>query len=151
MSKFKPSKHRPSPAISTASLPDIIFMLLFFFMVVTVLREHRLMIKVTVPEASEIEKLKHRSLINHIYIGKPIDDRHGTASVVQINDAFVPLDQLQHALKVLENGVPEYQRGLMTNSLKVDREVNMGIVSDVKIEMRKARQLKVNYAAIPKK
>ncbi|MEM9820438.1 MAG: biopolymer transporter ExbD [Bacteroidota bacterium] len=151
MSKFKPTKQRMHPEVSTASLPDIIFMLLFFFMVVTVLREHQVLVKVKVPEATEIEKLRHRSLVNHIYIGQPIHPQNGTAPVIQINDAFIQIEQLQHALKALEQGVPEYQRSLMTNNLKVDREVNMGIVSDVKIEMRKAKQLKVNYAAFSKK
>ena len=150
MSKFKSSTKRKNPQISTASLPDIIFMLLFFFMVVTVLREHRLLIKVQVPKATEIEKLKHRSLVNNIYIGRPLDETRGTAPVIQINDAFIQIDQLQEALKTIEGTVPEYQRGQMTNSLKVDRGVNMGVVSDAKIEMRKANQLKLNYAAVYK-
>ena len=73
MSKFKKKKSGGLPAISTASLPDIVFMLLFFFMVATVMRENTLLIKNTLPYADQIEKLDKKDLVMYIYAGAPSD------------------------------------------------------------------------------
>ena len=146
MANFKKLKTRNRPAISTASLPDIIFILLFFFMVVTVMRNQNMLVKVQVPSASELQKLEHRSLINYIYIGKPIKtDIYGTAPRIQMNDAFVSIDKLETALLTLNR-----HRYQSTTSLKVDGKITMGIVTDVKTALRKSEQLKVNYAALKK-
>ena len=83
MSKFAKKRGKASPAISTASLPDIIFMLLFFFMVVTVLRDAELKVKVVTPYATELTKLEKKSLVNYLYIGKPLkkfQELYGPAS-----------------------------------------------------------------------
>jgi len=150
MSKFKNASDRPIPKVNTSALPDIIFMLLFFFMVVTVLRQQKLLVKVQVPEATELQKIKQQSLVNNIFIGPPTDPRRGTVPVIQINDTFIRKDQLPKALKAFESKIEEWQRPKITTSLKVDRGVRMGIVSDVKLELRKANKLKVNYAAVAK-
>lgn len=138
------------PAISTASLPDIIFMLLFFFMVVTVLRDSELKVSVDTPEASELTKLEEKSLVNYIYIGRPIkkyQSVYGTKPRLQLGDKFadvgdIPLFLEQHKVKV-----PEAKRPRITSSLRVDGNVTMGIVQDVKTQLRKSGQLKVNYSA----
>ena len=76
MSKFK-KKKKGMPGISTASLPDIVFMLLFFFMVTTVMRETELKIKKPqLPKATEIKKLERKSLVSYIYVGK-VEDQNG--------------------------------------------------------------------------
>ena len=151
MSKFSKKRGKAKPAISTASLPDIIFMLLFFFMVVTVMRTSEQKVKVTVPEATELTKLEKTSLVNYIYIGQPLkkfQEVYGTSPRIQLNDKIsteldIPLFLEQHKLKVQEASRP-----LITTSLRVDEEVTMGIVQDVKVALRKANQLKVNYSAI---
>ena len=150
MSKFKKQEERSIPKVSTASLPDIVFMLLFFFMVVTVLKENRMLVRTQVPQATEIKELKHRSLVNHVYVGPSLDVSKGSAPVIQINDAFINVYEVQEAMEILITTKPEAQRPLVTTALKVDREVSMGIVSDIKTELRKANQLKVNYTAIAK-
>lgn len=150
MAKFSKKRGKALPAISTASLPDIIFMLLFFFMVVTVLRDSELKVKISTPKATELEKLEEKSLVNYIYIGKPVDKYqsvYGTKPRIQLGDKFanvqdIPLFLEQHKVKV-----PEAQHGRITSSLRVDGEVTMGIVEDVKTELRKSNQLKVNYSA----
>lgn len=139
---------RERPKISTSSLPDIIFMLLFFFMVVTVLRQQKLMLHIKIPTATELTKLENHSLIQYIYIGKPIKEGHGTAPRIQINDAFIPVHKLEAAVKQLVADKPEPLRAQMINSLKVDESVHMGIVTDVKTALRKADQLKLNYELI---
>jgi len=153
MSKFKKKRGKASPEISTASLPDIIFMLLFFFMVVTVMRNSELLIDVNVPNATELQKLQQKSLVNYVYIGKPKAkwaEIYGTSPRIQLNDKFaneadIPIFLEKHRIKV-----PEAQRPRITTSLRVDGEVTMGIVQDVKTALRKSSQLKVNYSAKPR-
>lgn len=145
---IRKNKPKIKPEVSTASLPDIIFMLLFFFMVVTVMRQNKLMIKVKIPQASEIQKLEKRSLINYIHIGKPFDKRQGTAAAIQINDAFISTDRVETAILEIRSAAPEHLQSQLISSLKVDEKVHMGIVADVKTALRKANQLKINYEAI---
>lgn len=150
MAKFSKKRGKSNPAISTASLPDIIFMLLFFFMVVTVLRDASLKVAVSTPTATELTKLEKKSLVNYLFIGKPTEefkDVFGTKPRLQLGDKIsdesdIPLFLEKHRVTVAEN-----QRGQITSSLKVDKKVTMGIVSDVKTALRKAGQLKVNYSA----
>ena len=153
MSKFKEGKGKATPAISTASLPDIIFMLLFFFMVVTQLRENVLKVDVTTPKATELTKLKKKSLVNTIFIGKPLDRyarEYGTAPRLQLDDAIADPEDIPLFLENFKTAVPEKQREIITTSLKVDGDVTMGILQDVKTALRKSGQLKINYSAKPK-
>ncbi len=152
MSKFQKKRGKASPEVSTASLPDIIFMLLFFFMVVTVLRDAELKVAVSTPNASELTKLEKKSLVNYIYIGRPIEKYQsiqGTKPTLQLGDKFANEDDIPLFLEKHKLTVPESQRAGITSSLRVDRGVTMGIVSDVKTALRKANQLKVNYSAKP--
>ena len=73
MSKFRSKDNKGTPAISTAALPDIVFMLLFFFMVTTVMRETTLFVEVMIPKATEIKKMEKKSLVSYIYVGPPVD------------------------------------------------------------------------------
>ena len=98
MSKFKKDGGKGMPAISTASLPDIVFMLLFFFMVTTVMRETTLFVSIQTPKATEIKKLEKKSLVSYIYIGSPVkrmQASYGTASRIQLNDAFSNVGEIQ--------------------------------------------------------
>lgn len=153
MSKFSKKRGKSNPAISTASLPDIIFMLLFFFMVVTVLRDSSLMVKVNTPQATELTKLEEKSLVNYLYIGRPTDqykDKYGTSPRLQLGDKFATVDDIPLFLEKHKIKVPEAKRPRITSSLKVDGQVTMGIVQDVKTQLRKSNQLKVNYSAKPR-
>jgi len=153
MSKFSKKRGKATPAISTASLPDIIFMLLFFFMVVTVLRDAELKVSVTTPKASELTKLEKKSLVNYIYIGRPIERLQGEAGTkprLQLGDKFARVEDIPLFLEKHRVKVPESQRGAIKSSLRIDKDVTMGIVTDVKTALRKAGQLAVNYSAKPK-
>ena len=150
MSKFKKKRGKSSPAISTASLPDIIFMLLFFFMVVTVMRDSTIKVQLNTPYASELTKLEKKSLVNFLFIGKPqpqYQATYGTSPRLQLGDKFADLSEIPLFLEKHKGTVPEVQQPGITSSLKIDGEVTMGIVTDVKTELRKANQLKVNYSA----
>jgi biopolymer transport protein ExbD len=150
MSKFKKKQGNTTPGISTASLPDIVFMLLFFFMVVTKMRDTELMVKVNTPQASELTKLEKKTLVNFIFIGRPTDkykQKWGTKPRIQLGDKFATTDDIPLFLEKHKVSVPEGQRQSIISSLKIDNDVTMGIVGDVKTSLRKAGQLKLNYSA----
>jgi biopolymer transport protein ExbD len=150
MSKFEKKRGKSSPAISTASLPDIIFMLLFFFMMVTVMRDSSLKVAVVTPSATELTKLEKKSLVNFLYIGKPTEEYRieaGSQSRLQLGDKFATEDDIPLFLENHRQKIDERQRGLITSSLKVDQKTTMGIVGDIKTALRKAGQYKVNYSA----
>ncbi len=147
MAKFK-KKTKTSQDIPTSALPDIIFMLLFFFMVTTVMRETELLINNSIPKAQQVEKLEKKTLISYIYIGKPKDvSKFGEEARIQLNDQLVTPDEIP--LYVLEEKAQrdEVERDMITMSLKVDKEAKMGIVIDVKEKLRDANALKISYAA----
>jgi biopolymer transport protein ExbD len=147
MSKFKKDGNKNTPAVSTASLPDIVFMLLFFFMVTTVMREVDLKIKLNQPEATEIEKLEDRSLVDYIYIGEPQNTSlYGTLPKIQLDDDFASIEDIQDYVFQKRSDRPEAVHGAIIISLKVDEETKMGIVTDVKQELRKAQSLKISYS-----
>ncbi len=147
MSKFKSKgKGRGRQEISTASLPDIIFILLFFFMVVTTMRETERKVRVEKPEASEVTKLEKKSLVDYIYVGPPFNERYGTAPRIQLDDAFASLKDIQPWVKKNRKKRKEAERPLITTSLKVDKKTEMGIVTDIKQELRQAKALKINYS-----
>ncbi len=150
MSKFKKKRSGSQPAISTASLPDIVFILLFFFMVITKMRETELMVNVQVPQATELEKLEQKSLVHYIYIGRPYDRYqgiYGSAPRIQLGDKFATVADLALFVENHKQTVQPNLRNRITSSLRVDGEITMGIVQDVKTRLRKLGQLKVNYAA----
>lgn len=150
MSKFKKKRGQASPEVSTASLPDIIFMLLFFFMVVTVLRDSELKIVAETPSATELTKLEKKSLVNYIFIGRPLEKykkEYGTKPRIQLGDKFSELKDIPLFLERHRSKVPESQHGGIKSSLKIDKDVTMGIVADTKTALRKAGQLLINYSA----
>ena len=150
MASIRGKEKKETPGISTASLPDIIFILLFFFMVATVMREREVKVQVIVPDGTEIVKLRKKSLISHIYIGKPTDVALGDASRIQLNDVIGNHKKVGEFVEIERKKLPEVDRKKMIVSLKVDTETKMGIVFDVKQELRKANALKINYAASPR-
>ena len=150
MAKFKKDGKKETPAISTASLPDIVFMLLFFFMVRTTMREVSLMVANAMPQANETVKLEKKSLVSNIYVGKPTDHyqgAYGTEPRIQLNDKFATIAELQAFVASERDARKEEDRNSITNNLKIDRNVTMGIITDIKQELRKANSLRVNYGS----
>jgi biopolymer transport protein ExbD len=147
MARFKRDKKSGVQAINTSSLPDIIFMLLFFFMVTTVMREVTLIVKITPPEATEVQKLERKSLVSYIYIGEPKKSgMYGSKPRIQLNDQFANVDDIPSFVTAERQARDEADRRYITTSLKVDQNIRMGIVSDVKQELRKSGAFKINYS-----
>ena len=150
MAKFRKEGGKETPAISTASLPDIVFMLLFFFMVSTTMREVLVMVDNGMPEAKEISKLEKKSLVSNIFIGKPKDQyvaTYGSEPRIQLNDKFAEVSEVQDYIYQERENMKEEDQPFMTVSLKVDKDTKMGIVQDVKQALRQAYALKINYSA----
>lgn len=148
MSKFKKKGDGGTPAISTASLPDIVFMLLFFFMVVTVMRDTSLKVENVLPFADQTEKLAKKDLVMYIYAGKPAEryqQQYGTEARIQLNDKYASVSDIQQFIFEERQTKREELVPYLTTALKVDQETNMGLVSDIKQELRKAEALKINY------
>jgi len=146
MAKFKTDKTKANPAINTASLPDIIFILLFFFMVTTTMRENTLMVKIKLPEATQVQKLQKKSLVSYIYIGEPVNTTLGSTSRIQLNDSYATVKDIPEFVSKERQSRNEAVRNQLTFALKVDENTKMGIVTDVKQELRKANALKINYS-----
>ena len=150
MAKFKKDGGRSTPAINTSALPDIVFMLLFFFMVATVMREVDLKVTVNKPQATEIQKLERKSLVTYIYAGAPrvkYQDKFGRSPRVQLNDAFASLDDIQPFVIQEREQKSEEDAAMMTMSIKADKTVKMGLITDIKLQLRKAQALKINYSS----
>ena len=150
MSKFRKNDTKELPPISTASLPDIVFMLLFFFMVTTTMREVTLMVKVTTPHATELSKLEKKSLVSYIYVGTPqkqFQRVFGSEPRIQLNDQFAQVGDIIDYITAEREARDEAEVPMMVTSLKVDEYTKMGIVTDIKQELRKASALHINYSA----
>lgn len=150
MSKFKKGGKKEMPAITSSSLSDIVFMLLFFFMVTTQMRETENKVSVKVPEASEVVKLERKDLNSYINIGTPIralQAQFGTEPRIQLNDSFKTTTDIRDFIAAERESKSESDRQFITVSIRADQDVRMGIVSDVKQELRRCSALKIMYSA----
>ncbi len=150
MAVMKKKGNKSLPGISTASLPDVIFMILFFFMVSTTMRDQELLVRYRLPEATEVQKLEKKSLVSYIHIGPPtlaMQAQFGTAPRIQLNDSYKSTRDILDFIAAERDKLNEADRALMTVCLKADQYIKMGIITDVKQELRRANALKISYAA----
>jgi biopolymer transport protein ExbD len=149
MARIRKKSSRSLPAITTASLPDIVFMLIFFFVVAAKIRDTKPLVKVSPPKATMIEKLEKKYPVSYIYVGRPVDRaKYGTAPRIQLDDTFASLESIGPFINIERNKLSEAKKDVLIVSLKADRGVTMGIITDVKQELRKAEALKLNYSSI---
>lgn len=132
--KFEKKRAGVKQEIPTASMPDIVFMLLLFFMVTTTLREVDVLVDFKLPEAEAIEKIENKRLISYIWVGN--DKR------IQINDSIVKLEEVRPIMYSKSQALPN-----VIVSLRVDQNADMGLVTDIQQELRKAYCLRINYSA----
>ena len=147
MSKFIKSEKKEVPQMSTSSMPDIVFMLIFFFMITTTMRQADPLVRTNVPEAYQVEKLERKSLVSYIYIGPPSNKKLGNESRIQLNDSFKTLDDIPDFIMMEREARDEVDRKLITTSIKADQTVRMGIVTDVKQQLREVGAFKISYSA----
>ena len=145
MAKFK-TKKKGMPGISTASLPDIVFMLLFFFMVATTMREQEMKIKAPVlPQADQVQKLEKKSLVSYIYVGKSKNPGI-KGDVIQLNDRISTINDIPDFIFAERAKRSEAEIPLLTTSIKADKDASVGTITDIKQQLREVNALKVNYS-----
>lgn len=154
MSMFK-RRMREVPGLNTSSLPDLIFSVLFFFMIVTHMRQVTLKVKYQVPQGKELTRLTKKSAVSYIYIGKPVSTatgkQIGDTTLVQLNDKYATPTEVMDYLVAEKKRMSAEDQQLMTVSIKADKDTKMGIIADVKQALRQAKALRVNYSASEKR
>ena len=144
--KFNPkSKDRGSNELSTASLPDIVFMLLFFFMVTTVMKETEPLVEQELPTASSSDKFEDQATSATIFIGSPLREELGSTSRIQIDGDLVEMDEIYPRILEKMTALPESSQPNFTTIIRADKNANMRIINEVKTELRKLPFRKVLY------
>lgn len=145
MARFKQKNDKGTPGLNMGSMSDIIFMLLFFFMVITTMRESELFVKITPPKGSEVTKLEKKSLVSYINIGVPQDNytaKYGTEPRIQLNDQIADVEDIRQFVELEKSARSEEDSKLLTFAIKADGKVKMGLISDIKQELRASSALK---------
>ena len=140
MSRFRLSNRREVPELNTAALPDMVFILLFFFMIVTTMRPIPVMTQFDLPTAETLQKLEEKSLLLYVMVGKDTNK-------IQVNSHFVALDEIQNQVHEIKNELPENDRTQLTAVLKIDQSTPMGIVRQIKNQLREEKILTLHYSA----
>ena len=146
MGKFNKGKKRGVPGVNTSALPDIIFMLLFFFMVATTMKEQDYLVDIKKPVADQAIAIENKDNVDFIYIGFPKDAEQGTEPRIQLNDqlALGPQSVIPWKIAAARPGMIPFD---IVTSLKVHEDVGMRVVSDVKENLREIDAIKINYSA----
>ncbi|MDD6786593.1 MAG: biopolymer transporter ExbD [Bacteroidales bacterium] len=147
MSKFNKGEKRGMPELNTSSLPDLVFSILFFFMCITHMREDNPLVYVNTPRADQVVKLENKSLVTTVLVGRPKDKKYGVESRIQFNDDFLELENVVPKMTQARQSMKEADQPKMQVSLKIDKETKMGIVTELKTQLRKAQTLKISYSA----
>ncbi|MDR1814093.1 MAG: biopolymer transporter ExbD [Tannerella sp.] len=154
MGKFNKAGGREMPELNTSSLPDLVFAILFFFMMVTSMREVTLKVQFRSPQATELTKLEKKSLVTFIYVGKPntpeLVAKMGNEPRIQLNDQIAEISEVGAYIGQEKASMKEEDQPFMTTSIKGDLETNMGIITDLKQALREAYALKISYSAKPR-
>ena len=131
--KFEKRRATTKQEIPTASMPDIVFMLLLFFMVTTTLREVDVLVDFKLPEAQAIEKIENKRLVSYVWVG--------SNGRIQVNDSIVKLEDIQNIMYKKRQDLPN-----VIVSMRIDKNQEMGLVTDIQQELRKAYCLRINYS-----
>lgn len=142
--QIRKRRHRAVPTLNMASMPDLIFTVLFFFMIVTHMRTESVKVQVKVPEGKELSKPTNKRAVTNLYIGT---DAKGETRI-QIGERIVPLEKVGSAILAISNSMSDEDRERYTVNIKADRNTPMGIVTDVKQELRKVGTLNIRYSAV---
>lgn len=150
MAVMKKKGERSVPAMATTSLPDVVYIILFFFMLSTSMRDQELLVSYKLPEATEVQKLEKKNLVSFIHIGVPVmhqQAKYGTAPRIQLNDSYRTTKDILDFIAAERDNLNESDRAQMTVCLKADQDTKMGVVADVKQELRRANALKLSYGS----
>lgn len=152
MIRFRKKSH-DVPELNTSSLPDLIFSVLFFFMIVTHMRQVTLKVECRVPQGKNLVRLTKKSAVSHIYIGKPTKDlqgKYGKEMQIQLNDKLATASEVMDYMAAEKKRMSAEDQRLMTVSIKADKDTKMGVITDVKQALRQAKAIKISYSAVEK-
>ena len=141
------------PGLNTASLPDLIFSVLFFFMIVTHMQKVAVKVQFRTPQGTELTRLTKKTAVTYIYSGKPegnLQKTLGTATRIQLNDKFGSLDEVVDYISAERERMSPEDQQQMTVSVKADRTTKMSIIDNVKQALRKAKAYRISYSATDK-
>ena len=150
MRRFKRRQSNRVPGLNLASMPDLIFTVLFFFMIVTHMRDVDPKVQYSVPQGTELTKEVNKNGLVYIFIGKPVDAQGRVVSDdvrIQMGNRYVTLAEIGDEIAKERERLSEEDRQRLTVSIRADRDTEMGIINDVKQELRKAGALNINYSA----
>lgn len=150
MRRFFRHREHEVPGLNTSSLPDLIFTVLFFFMIVTHMRDVDLKVRYQVPQGTELKKQGHKGSIIYIYVGKKISAKEDSEFFIQLNNEIATIADIKEFIELEREKMNAEDRQLMTVSIKADRDVPMGIIADIKKELQLSSSLKINYSATEK-
>ncbi|WP_091839831.1 ExbD/TolR family protein [Prevotella sp. ne3005] len=148
-SMFHTRRHNV-PSLNVASMPDLIFTVLFFFMIVTHMRNDEVQVRLQVPEGNEVRKLANKSSVVNIYIGRQVNKetgRQGEDWLVQLNGDLVKPEELPARIEQIRATMSPELAERLTVSLRADRHTPMGIIQDVKQALQQSYALRINYSA----
>jgi biopolymer transport protein ExbD len=145
-------KEREVPGLNTSSLPDLIFTVLFFFMIVTHMRDVELKVRYEVPQGTEVQKLEHKASVVNIYVGHSQGENHQLSNryYIQLNNQLATIDDIKAFIAEERLKMNEEDRARMTVSLKADKDVPVGLIADIKQMLQQSFALKINYSATEK-
>ena len=134
------------PMLNTSALPDLIFTVLFFFMIVTHMRDVDLKVNYQVPQGTEVQKLGHKSSVVHIYVGRASNHPDGEL-LIQLNNEVATVDDIKAFVEHERQSMSNEDQARMTVSIKADRDTPMGLISDIKQALQQSFALRINYSA----
>ena len=153
---IRKSLDRSVPTLNTSSLPDLLFTVLFFFMVVTHMRQVTLKVRFRVPEGTELTRLTKKSAVSYVYIGRPSQSTLGAIPsykdmTIQLNDKYATPDDVTTYVSAERKAMSDEDREQQIVSVKADRSTPMSLISEVKMALRKADVRRMSYSAEQKK
>ena len=143
-SMFRTKRHSVT-SLNVASMPDLIFTVLFFFMIVTHMRSDEVKVHLQVPQGTEVQKLANKSAVANLYIGNLEGQWR-----VQLNGDLIRPEEIPARIEKIRAGMSPENAEHLTISLRADRKAPMGLVSDVKRSLQKVYALRINYSATDK-
>lgn len=140
---IKIRKHKPHyvPTLNLTSMPDLIFSVLFFFMIVTHMRKETPIVQPHLPVGTKLVKATSNYMTSNLYVGQTTRGN----TVIQLDGQILPLNSLSDAAKHKIAGVSEDDASLFTINLRADKNTPMHIINEIKQELRKAGALKIRY------
>ena len=144
--QIRRKKHPSVPGLNMASMPDLIFTVLFFFMIVTHMRNETVKVKLQVPQGTEVTKSSNKFSTINIYIGR---NNYGDTQI-QVNDRMCSLEQVGTLVRNFKANLSEESQENLIINLRADRNTDMGIVNDLKKELRNIGALTIRYSATEK-